>query len=105
MKHLLDSPICAKPSEARCDREEEERGIERWWAKRKERRRHAAHVNKCQELFWGGCMIMKAGVGCKSAANAQTPQETIKVPLFFTAGSHSRLFLFLSPSVSTPLFR
>lgn len=54
IKHLLDSPICAKPSEARCDREEEERGIEWWWAKRKERRRHAAHVNKCQELFWGG---------------------------------------------------
>lgn len=43
-------------------------------------------------IVLGGCMIMKAGVGCKSAANAQTPQETIKVPLFFTAGSHSRLF-------------
>lgn len=45
-----------------------------------------------RNCFRGKCIIMKAGVGWKSAANAKIPQETIKVPLFFTAGSHSRLF-------------
>lgn len=62
IKHLLDLPICAKPSKRGPLREggegdrAGEREIERWWAKRKERRRrwrHGAHVNKCQELFRG----------------------------------------------------
>ena len=56
IKHLLDSPICAKLSERDPSVRGRRREIERWWAKKKGRRRrwrHGAHVNNCQELFWG----------------------------------------------------
>lgn len=103
IKHLLDSPICAKLRKRSSPGEGGERDmeIERWWAKKKEKRRrwrHGAHVNKCQELFFGGekCIIMKAEAGWKSTANAKSQRKQLKCHCFSRPAQIPDNFLFLA---------
>lgn len=82
-------------------RRERDMEIERWWAKKKEKRRrwrHGAHVNKCQELFLGGekCIIMKAEAGWKSTANAKSQRKQLKCHCFSRPAQIPDNFLFLT---------
>lgn len=114
IKHLLDSPICAKPSE-RGPLWEGGGGGERgrdWEVVGAEKRKEEEMEAWCPRqqvpgiVLGGKCIIMKAGVGRKSTANAKSPRKQLKCHCFSQpAQIPDNFFFYFTLSVFTPLFK
>lgn len=57
-----------------------------------------------RNCFGGKCIIMKAGVGLKSTANAKSPRKQLKCHCFSQPAQIPDNFFFISPSLFSHLF-